>query len=273
MAAAVPVELIPEEAPSTSPLDQSLDRLLGKKKTKGSSVSYAPSEFPVPDFRPGQDTINVSGVPATGATTAESWSHDIALENLRRQALETEYTQRTAAQEFAYKQQQAALENARQAAQLQLSQAQGASQMAQTAAQMGIARSGEARAQQQFGLQAQQMGLQAQETQQAMALKQAAEAREAAKFLTANLGMTPAQQQQLYQTSAEYNRSLAGQPISAQSGQQFAAYYNTPQYGQPAQPIWNANTQQWMATATPTTYQPKPSSQVYNIYGQHVGNW
>jgi hypothetical protein len=248
MAEAAPAELI-DEAPSTSPLDQSLDRLMGKKKTKGSLVGYAPAEFPSPDFRPGQDTINVAGTPATGATTAESWSHDIALENLRRQALETEYTQRTAAQEFAYKQQQAALENARQQSQL------------------GISKSAEARAQQQYGLQSA-------ETQQAMALKQAAEDRENAKFLSEHLGMNPAQQAQMYQTTGEYNRFLAGAPVSRQSGEQFNAYYNSPSYGQAAPPVWNANAQQWMPGATTLpTYQPQRSSQVYNIYGQHVGAW
>lgn len=192
----------------------------------------------------------MSGDPATGATTAESWSHDIALENLRRQALETEYTQGQAAQEFAYKQQQAALENARQEAQL------------------GISKAAEARA-------AQQYGLQAKETQQAMAIKQAAEQREAGKFLTENLGMNPAQLQDMYKTTGEYNRFLAGAPVSRGSYEQFSNYYNSPSYQeQKPTTYFNAVQQMYMPTGnTQPVYQPQKSSQVYNIYGQHVGAW
>lgn len=265
MAEAAPAELI-DEAPSTSPLDQSLDRLMGKKKTKGSLVGYAPAEFPSPDFRPGQDTISVAGTPATGATTAESWSHDIALENLRRQALETEYTQRTAAQEFAYKQQQAALENARQQAQL------------------GISQSAEARA-------AQLGGLQAQETQQAMALKQAAESRQQMEDLYKYGGVrTPADVQRMYQANADYERFRAGASISPETQRQYKAYLAAspvvnytgvgPAYGRPSsEPVWNANAQQWMTAPQPvfTPGTQGVTNPKVNMYGQALkpssGGW
>jgi hypothetical protein len=71
---------------------------------------------------------------------------------------------------------------------------------ARQAAQLGLSQSAEQRAGQQYGLQSA-------ESQQAMAIKRAAESREAAKFLSENLGMTPAQLQNIYQTSGEITAS------------------------------------------------------------------
>ena len=83
------------KAPSTTALDTSLSKILGtKKKPTTGPIGYEPGST----FRPGEDIINVSGNPATGATTAEEWGHAIALENQRQQALEFQFRKEQAAE-------------------------------------------------------------------------------------------------------------------------------------------------------------------------------
>ena len=180
---------------STTPLDDSLNKLLGTKKKAASPIGYDPNAT----FRPGEDTITVAGTPATGATTAESWSHDIALENLKQQELQQEFQQRQTLADAAFKQQQADIAN-------QLSQSQ-----------FGLSKAADTRA-------ASQAALTAQETQQAMALKAAAEGRAKADALVKYGGYTEAQIPQLYAMNQDYSNFRGGTAVVPGSDTAYAAY-------------------------------------------------
>ena len=116
-----------EEAPSTAPEDplaESLARIMGKDPMSTTTGTASPISYdPEQSFRaPQADVINISGDPGTGATTSETWSHDIALENLKREQLQFEYEQSQAAIANELR----AQESARAEAQLGLTKAEAA---------------------------------------------------------------------------------------------------------------------------------------------------
>jgi hypothetical protein len=144
------------EAPSTlpeNPLDDSLKKFLGAKKKTPTNPAAPIDDTPIgydpnASFRPTGDQLTINAIPGTGATTAESWSHDIALENQKQQALEFEFQQR-----------QAAEENARQQAQLAMSKAEASRQAALGPVQLEAANLGNAATRQQMANQQMQADL------------------------------------------------------------------------------------------------------------------
>lgn len=145
-------------APSISPLDASLQKILGQTPASKTTGTQTPVQYdPNATFRPTGDVINLSSVPGTGATTPEQWTHEIQLENLRREALQTEFEQRQKTEEAA-----------RAAAQLQLQQSEEARRATEAQQQFGLAQAGETRqattAAQQYGLSQAEAARQAQTT-------------------------------------------------------------------------------------------------------------
>lgn len=145
-------------APSISPLDASLQKILGQTPVSKATGTQVPVQYdPNATFRPSGDVINLSSVPGTGVTTPEQWTHEIQLENLRREALQTEFEQRTKTEEAA-----------RAAAQLELQKSEEARRAMEAQQQFGLAQAGETRqattAAQQYGLSQAEAARQAQTT-------------------------------------------------------------------------------------------------------------
>jgi hypothetical protein len=179
--------------------------------------------------QPGGDIITITGDPGTGATTSETWSHEVALENLKMQQAQ-----------FAYEQQQNVLSNARAQAQLQLQQQQYSSSLAeqqrQYALQLAASQMSQKEYESKLAEQQRQFGL-AQQTQLGqLGIAQAGESRAAALApyqLTAaqlaNQGTTldiakKQAEQDAYNrmvamstANLEQTRALAGTPLGAQS--------------------------------------------------------
>ena len=116
-------------APSTAPtpLDESLTKFLGgsgasklspNQVTYGSTVPSSNIGYdPNNQFRPQGDILTINAEPGTGASTAETWSHELELERQKQDALE-----------FEFQQQQEADRLAQEAAELAITQAEEARQ-------------------------------------------------------------------------------------------------------------------------------------------------
>jgi hypothetical protein len=127
-------------APSTvaNPLQQSLARIAGEdplSQSAGTSSLISYDDTSAGFRNPQGDVISITSSPGTGATTAETWSHEVALENLKREQMEFQYTQQQNEISNALRQSEnlravAAAERDRQAHELSLQQirAQMASQ-------------------------------------------------------------------------------------------------------------------------------------------------
>jgi hypothetical protein len=107
------------KAPSTAapppseinPLAEGLARVTGGDPLSTSTGTEMPIGYE--NFTPvGGDVVNITSSPGSGATQAETWAHDIALQNLQRQQLQ-----------FAYQQQQDFITNAVRAQQAQMAAA------------------------------------------------------------------------------------------------------------------------------------------------------
>jgi hypothetical protein len=220
----MPATAVPSTAPKDeegNPLAESLAKITGKSplsKATGTStgvIGYDPAQT----FRPSGDAISVVTTPGTGATTAESWSHDIALENQRQQALQ-----------FEYQQQQDTLANAmKEAAATQAAQQQAFSQGI-TSAQ--AAREAQSAAQQAalapVNLKSAQQALQTAAYDQQLKKSQAEAA--AAQTWQQLGGMTLAQAQQAREDQSRYAQFTQNRPITQDTYSQFLAYYNSPNY-------------------------------------------
>jgi hypothetical protein len=87
------------ETPSTTaenPLQNSLARITGQdplSQSAGTSSLISYDDTSAGFRNPQGDVISIKSSPGTGASTAETWSHEVALENLKRDQLEFQYTQ------------------------------------------------------------------------------------------------------------------------------------------------------------------------------------
>ena len=110
-------------APSTAPtpLDESLTKFLGgsgastlspNQVTYGSTVPSSNIGYdPNNQFRPQGDILTINAEPGTGASTAETWAHELDVERQKQDALEFEFQQQQEANRLA--EEAAALEIAR----------------------------------------------------------------------------------------------------------------------------------------------------------------
>jgi hypothetical protein len=181
------------QAPSTvapNPLRDAMTSIVGadplSQSTGTSLINYGDTGGA---RLPASDIIAITGDPGTGATTAETWAHEIALENQRRDLAQ-----------FAWQQQQANLQNA-------------------------ISQAAERRAADMYGAQVASLNYANQLAQQQYALNQAAENREAQKFQYSVL--EPREQyQKALAAQQDYDRFRGGfgVPISQSSMEQYNAY-------------------------------------------------
>ena len=138
---------MPTKTASTAapnPLAESLAKVTGLDPLSESAGTANPITYdPDMAFRaPEGDTINITGDPGTGASQSETWSHDIALEQLKNQQLQFEYAQQQDLLEQAVQQQQYQLslaESARAQEQLGLSKTQSSIQQAEAARAAALA--------------------------------------------------------------------------------------------------------------------------------------
>lgn len=110
-----------------TPLDESLTKFLGgsgasalspNQVTYGSTVPSSEIGYdPNNQFRPQGDILTINAEPGTGASTAETWSHELELERQKQDALE-----------FEFQQQQEANRQAEEAAALEIARAEEARQ-------------------------------------------------------------------------------------------------------------------------------------------------
>ena len=246
----MPATAVPSTAPKDeegNPLAESLAKITGKSplsKSAGTStgvIGYDPSQT----FRPSGDAISVVTTPGTGATTAESWSHDIALENQRQQALQFEYQQRQDTLNQAMKEQAAQQAAQQQAFSQGITGAQAAREAATAAQQAQLAP---------VQLKSAQQALQT--AQYDTALKQAqAKAAEAQTFSQLGGWTLPDLQRAIAASSAQW-RFAQGAPVGSPGlEQQFRDYYNSPSYGQTTQQF-NPTYGTWSEVPVTQHYQP-----------------
>lgn len=198
-------------APSTrapNPLAQSLAAITGEDALSA-STGTSPIDYENGGFRPGGDIIEITGNPGTGATTAETWGHEIELEKLKNVQAQ-----------FAYEQQQNILENARAQAQLQLQQQQYSSTLAEQQRQFQLQQAAAGLQQQQYGstLAEQQRQYELQQTQLGM---QQAEAARAAQLAPLQLTSAQLANQQstldIAKKQYDYDQLMAGQAAQAKA--------------------------------------------------------
>jgi hypothetical protein len=83
-------------APTTeqNPIKAAMEQVVGNPLSATAGTTPPISYDDLSGFRsPQQDVISIQSSPGTGASTAETWSHEVALENLKRDQLEFQYTQ------------------------------------------------------------------------------------------------------------------------------------------------------------------------------------
>jgi hypothetical protein len=200
-------------APSTSPIDEALAKLMGTKgplsKTAGSNpIGYDPSQT----FRPTGDTLNISNLGGSGVSTPEQWTHEIQLANLAQQSAQQEYTKQAAAQEFAYKTAQDILANQRASQQLGMQRAEAGRAAALAPAQLQAAQ------------------LANRQTQQAMGLARAAEQRAALDSYIKAGGYTLPQLEGIKQGLSTQTTFMRGYPVNSPGAlDQLSRYYATGQ--------------------------------------------
>jgi hypothetical protein len=86
MAAAAPIE--------QNPIKAAMEQVVGDPLSTTAGTTTPISYDDLSGFRsPQQDAISITSSPGTGASTSETWSHEVALENLKRDQLEFQYTQ------------------------------------------------------------------------------------------------------------------------------------------------------------------------------------
>jgi hypothetical protein len=241
----MPATAAPSTAPEEeNPLQASLNKIAGGALSRDTGTSTGVISYdPTQSFRPTGDAINISASPGTGASTAETWSHEIALENLKKSQLEFEYQQQQNAIANALKQQEAARAAQAQTFSQGLQSAEAARSQAAAAQQAALAPVNLAAARQALATGAyDQM------------LKQAQARAAAAQTYQALGGYTLDEVQAMKAANAQQNQFYAGAPIGSAGAQQ--------QYDA------------WMRAGAPAgqTYRPQQSSQVYDMYGRLVNN-
>ena len=102
-----------------NPLAESLAKVTGLDPLSTGTGTASPITYdPDQAFRaPAGDTINITGDPGSGASQSETWSHELALENLKNQQLQFQYEQQQDLLAQALSQQQFGLSSRSQAAQ------------------------------------------------------------------------------------------------------------------------------------------------------------
>ena len=186
-------------APSTAPanpLEEGMARIMGQdpfSEATGTSLINYEDQGGGRGQLPG-DVITIQGDPGTGATTAESWAHEIELENQRQQQLEFEWQQQQQEWANALEQQQAALSQS----------------------QFGLQQAEEARAAGLYGSQQQAAALANQAARQDIALKAAAEKRAQDEMYMKYGGFTPEVVKGINQNISAYNTYTGGtnQPVT-----------------------------------------------------------
>ena len=193
-------------APSTltNPLEESYARITGTdplSTTTGTQSLINYEDLGNRSETPG-DVITIQGDPGTGATTAESWAHEIELENQRREALEFEWQQQQQEFQNALEQQQAALSQS----------------------QFGLQQAEEKRAAGLYGSQQQAAALANQAARQDIALKAAAEQRAADEMYIKYGGRTAQDLRNIQQANQAYAAFRGGtNPVTTQSSQAWNA--------------------------------------------------
>lgn len=210
------------DAPSTvapNPLAEGMARILGQDPLSTSTgtsdlLSYQDNAGA---RLPASDVIAITGDPGTGATTAETWAHELALQNQAQQLTQ-----------FAWQKQQADISNAMQQA------------AAQREADM-------------FGYQKSALELQNRLAQQKYALDQAAENREAHKWANA-IGDEQRARQGLA-AQADYNQFRGGitVPVSYATQQAYNQYLAAGSPTTGAYSTYNANDPSWKYYNVTTT--------------------
>jgi hypothetical protein len=187
------------EIPSTlapNPLKEGMARIMGQdplSQTAGTSdlLSYQDNAGA---RLPASDVIAITGDPGTGASTAETWAHEIALENQKRDLAQ-----------FQWQQEQANLQNA-------ISQASERRAADMYNAQVQALNYSNQLAQQEYGLRQEEANRQA-----------AKEAREARQFyLTTEEPITRFNQASYNQ--AMKNQFMGGRPMTMEGDRQYSAY-------------------------------------------------
>src|SRR5580765_3769202 len=254
----MPATQVPSTLPEDeeNPLITSLAKIAGKSplskaaETSTGVIGYDPEQA----FRPTGDTISIAASPGTGASTAETWSHDIALENLKREQLQFEYQQQQNALANTLKQQEAERAAQQQAFSQGLSSAEAARAAALAPLQIAQAQQSLAVGKQDAAIKA----MQAKTAEQDAWIKSG--------------GMTLDQMKQAQRDQAAYSQFLGGSPITQDTHRQFVAYYNSPQYQRDTTPTlqFNPTTQQWFeGLPTPSKYyQPASSAAERGAYMQ-----
>src|SRR4029077_2243898 len=84
-------------APSTAqnPIKAAMDQVVGQNALSTGTGTTAPISYDdLSGFRsPQQDVISITSSPGSGASTAETWSHEADLERLKQAQLEFQYSQ------------------------------------------------------------------------------------------------------------------------------------------------------------------------------------
>src|SRR4029077_20485377 len=185
-----------QDAPSTldiptaseNPLDTALKKLMTTKTAKEAQdemtgIGYTP--YSAAPSQPVGDTVTINAQPGTGATQAETWTHESQLGSALQTSLEFEAQQR-----------QKAEENARAEAQLAMSKAEASRQAALGGPQLQAAQ------------------LANQQTQQAMALAKAANDRAELDAFIKSGGFSLADWNRIKTGMAQTQSYLGGRPTT-----------------------------------------------------------
>lgn len=248
------------EVPSTAPneeestLARSLAKITGSPLSRSAGTStgvigYDPSQT----FRPTGDVINISAAPGTGASTPETWAHEISLENLKREQLQFEFTQQQAALSQAMKEAEAARSAQAQAFSQGITSAQAGREAATAAQQAALAPYQLKQAQQSLS-----------NAQYDTALKKAqAEAAQAQSFTQLG-GMTLPQLKTVIYNTGRLADFAQGAPVGSPGlNEQFAAYARSPQYNQTTQQF-NPTYGTWSTVPVTQYYKPPTGNVAFN---------